>query len=45
MTPTLIDTKSLYGDKVLIEKNDYHMFFVITKIGSKLKRFGQEDLT
>lgn len=43
MSPLIIDTKSMFGDNVIIDKNDYHIVYIVTKIGSRLKQYGQRE--
>lgn len=41
MSPLIIDTQTMYGEEVLLEKNDYHLVYTLTNIGKKMRQNGQ----
>lgn len=45
LTPFIMDYKSLYSEKVIIENNDYILLYNITPMGQKMRKYAFEKQT
>ena len=45
MIPIVNDLKTMYGSSVIIEKNNYRIVYVVSKIGMKMKKYAFENIS